>query len=557
MFSSLRLRLLALCVLTMAIAVALAAAAIPVRDRFVADLSATRMIGIALRNHTFADMVHDGLRGDVHAALLAAETGAPRSQVEGDFAARAETFRRAVAANGALALPPDAAEAVAAVAAPLQAHAEAAEQLIALAYADRARALAALPDFERRSRMLAGAMKLAGDRLQVAAAAIEGEAARFGRLAGMVAWFGLSVVAICFLALVAFALFGLMRPLARIEETMLELAEDRTDVAVPFTGRNDEIGRMAAAIEIFKASTADRIRLEREREEEKGRAAARSRAETLRFADHFEREVGVIVGSVSEAARQLEAAARTLTASSEATSSRLAAVAAASEQASANVRSVAAATEELSSSVWEITQQVVSSSTMATSAAAEAVETSAKVKHLTEAARKIGNILGLSQDIAEQTNLLALNATIEAARAGEAGRGFAVVAAEVKNLATQTARATTEIGQHIAAIQTSTRDSADAIGSVTEAIQELNAIATAIAAAVEEQGATTNGIARNVQDVSLGTTEVSSNIAAVTDAASEANAAAHRVLSFATDLSGQSARLRDQAARFLDSVRAA
>jgi methyl-accepting chemotaxis protein len=557
MFSSLRLRLLALCVLTMAIAVALAAAAIPVRDRFVADLSATRMIGIALRNHTFADMVHDGLRGDVHAALLAAETGAPRSQVEGDFAARAETFRRAVAANGALALPPDAAEAVAAVAAPLQAHAEAAEQLIALAYADRARALAALPDFERRSRMLAGAMKLAGDRLQVAAAAIEGEAARFGRLAGMVAWFGLSVVAICFLALVAFALFGLMRPLARIEETMLELAEDRTDVAVPFTGRNDEIGRMAAAIEIFKASTADRIRLEREREEEKGRAAARSRAETLRFADHFEREVGVIVGSVSEAARQLEAAARTLTASSEATSSRLAAVAAASEQASANVRSVAAATEELSSSVWEITQQVVSSSTMATSAAAEAVETSAKVKHLTEAARKIGNILGLIQDIAEQTNLLALNATIEAARAGEAGRGFAVVAAEVKNLATQTARATTEIGQHIAAIQTSTRDSADAIGSVTEAIQELNAIATAIAAAVEEQGATTNGIARNVQDVSLGTTEVSSNIAAVTDAASEANAAAHRVLSFATDLSGHSERLRDQAARFLDSVRAA
>ena len=231
-----------------------------------------------------------------------------------------------------------------------------------------------------------------------------------------------------------------------------------------------------------------------------------------------------------------------------------AAVAAASEQASANVGMVAAAAEELASSVDEIGRQVSQSTEISREAQDRASGTVTQVRTMADTAQRIGDIVALIEQIADQTNLLALNATIEAARAGEAGKGFAVVAAEVKNLADQTAKATTEISGQIADIQAATAGSAESITGVAETISNLAGIASAIAAAVEEQGSATQEIARNVQQASAGTHEVSQSIDGVRDSAERSSDAANRVQSSAERLARESDALKGAVDDFLAAI---
>jgi methyl-accepting chemotaxis protein len=229
----------------------------------------------------------------------------------------------------------------------------------------------------------------------------------------------------------------------------------------------------------------------------------------------------------------------------------------AAEQASANVQTVAASAEELSSSISEIGRQVTQSATIAGRAVEDARRTDEVVQSLAAGAQKIGEVVTLIQDIAGQTNLLALNATIEAARAGEAGKGFAVVASEVKSLATQTAKATEEIGTQIGQIQGATKDAVAAIQGIGSIIAEISGIASTIASAVEQQSAATQEIARNVQQAAQGTQQVTENISGVKEAATSTGAAATQVLGAAGDLAKQSERLTAEVNNFLVGVRAA
>jgi methyl-accepting chemotaxis protein len=347
------------------------------------------------------------------------------------------------------------------------------------------------------------------------------------------------------------------RPIAAMTEAMRELSTGNLQIAVPGTERRDEIGEMAGAVEIFKANAIERQRLEAEAKETERRVAAQRRADMHKLADQFEAAVGDIVQTVSSASAQLEGAASALTQNAKSTQQLAGSVAAASEQASANVQSVAGATEELSTSVGEISQQVQQSSTIANQAVQQADKTDSRIAQLSQAAQKIGDVVKLITAVAEQTNLLALNATIEAARAGEAGRGFAVVAQEVKALAAQTARATDEIGTHIAGMQAATQEAVGSIREIGSTISRISEIAGGIAAAVEEQGAATREISRNVQQAAQGTDQVAGDIGHVNRGAGETGSASAQVLAAAQSLSSQSGHLKQEVAKFLETVRAA
>jgi methyl-accepting chemotaxis protein len=356
------------------------------------------------------------------------------------------------------------------------------------------------------------------------------------------------------------AVFGAIsigRPIRRIGEVLIQLADGNKNVDVPYTIRGDEIGDNARAAEAFKEKLIRIEQMEVKQKQEERQAAEQRKTEMQKLANEFQGAIGAIVDTVSSASTELEAAAGTLTQTAETTEHLSTTVAAASEKASDNVNSVAAASEELASSVNEIARQVQQSSKIASEAVKQAEKTNARITELSQAGGRIGDVIKLITGIAEQTNLLALNATIEAARAGDAGKGFAVVAHEVKALAGQTAKATDEISAQIADMQAVTEDSVSAIKEIGGTIAHISEIASAIAAAVEEQGATTQEISRNVQQAARGSAEVAANITNVNRGASETGSASSQVLRSAQSLSSESNRLKLEVDRFLTSVRAA
>ncbi|WP_456684441.1 methyl-accepting chemotaxis protein [Bradyrhizobium sp. P5_C11_2] len=371
------------------------------------------------------------------------------------------------------------------------------------------------------------------------------------------AYVAMAVALLASLGAALFSLFGIARPIERMTSAMGVLASGDATIAVPSVGRQDEIGAMASAVQVFKDNLIRTRQLEAETALARASAEEQRKAGMRQMADGFEQAVGGIVGMVSSSATELQATAQTMTATATQTASQSTTVAAAAEEAASNVNTVAAAAEELGSSVQEIGRQVTGSAQLARTAVDEASQTAALVQELSGAVARIGDVVGLISTIAGQTNLLALNATIEAARAGEAGKGFAVVASEVKELANQTAKATEEISGQIARIQGSTGQAVSAIGSISARIQEISSVATSIAAAVEEQGAATQEIVRNVAQAAQGTGEVTSNIAGVAGAAEETGAAASQVLGAASELSRQSEQLAAEMSRFLATVRAA
>jgi methyl-accepting chemotaxis protein len=265
----------------------------------------------------------------------------------------------------------------------------------------------------------------------------------------------------------------------------------------------------------------------------------------------------VIITSLSSASSQLESTARALSDNAGNTTRLASVVASASEDASNNVQSVASATEELASSVREISTQVQESNRIAASAVKQADETDARINALSQAANRIGDVIKLITSVAEQTNLLALNATIEAARAGEAGRGFAVVAQEVKALASQTAKATDEIGVQIAGMQTATQEAVGSIKMISSTIGKISEITTAISAAIEEQGAATQEISGNIQRTANGTSQVAGTIAEVSHGANQTGAASSQLLSSARQLSESTTSLQAEIDGFLKSIAAA
>jgi methyl-accepting chemotaxis protein len=208
-----------------------------------------------------------------------------------------------------------------------------------------------------------------------------------------------------------------------------------------------------------------------------------------------------------------------------------------------NVDKTAAATEELSASIAEVHSQATRSAGIAHEAVSGAARTNATMRSLHEAVEKVGSVVGLISDVAAQTNLLALNATIEAARAGEAGRGFAVVASEVKALATQTSKATEEIGRQIGVIQEATRRSVEEIAGAGRTISDIAAIAEAVAGSVDQQALATASIAESATSAAATANTVAEALDSVGEIIRRTQEAAKAVLDFSRALEGRTGEL--------------
>jgi methyl-accepting chemotaxis protein len=343
-------------------------------------------------------------------------------------------------------------------------------------------------------------------------------------------------------------------PIKALANSMRRLADGDFNVEIDADSR-DEIGDMARAVAVFReVGIAKRDADTRTGEDTERRMASARQLSTL--ATDFDGQAKSALREVEIAAGALQRASEGLDETANLTASMVDDVASSATETSANVQTVASAAEELAASIHEISQQVAESSRIASGAVDEAERTTSQVRALADAAQQIGDVVALINEIASQTNLLALNATIEAARAGEAGRGFAVVASEVKQLAGQTAKATTDIARHIAGIQTATEQSVAAISTISETIRRIDSIGTGIAASVEEQGSATQEIARSVAQAADGARHVIDRIAGLEAAAAKARDLAGNVLGASGAVNKNCGTLKGSVVEFLNGVRA-
>jgi methyl-accepting chemotaxis protein len=349
---------------------------------------------------------------------------------------------------------------------------------------------------------------------------------------------------------------NILRRMRALQSSMKVLSSGDLESQIYHSGQHDEIAEMSDSLQVFRESMIAARALSADQDKDRAAKAERASRMEARIAE-FESTVRSALDNLASSANSMQSTAQSMSATADQSSALVSAVASAAEETSVNVQTVSSGTEQLSSSIAEIGRQVVNSAEIARKAVNEASTTDTTMQGLADNAARISVVVDLIQTIASQTNLLALNATIEAARAGEAGRGFAVVASEVKSLANQTAKATDEIRQQIASMQTVTHSAVGAIRNISTTITEINEVTAAIAAAVEEQGAATREIARNIQHAAGGTSEVSSNIVGVSNASSEAGAAAGEVLSSSDALRREADVLRAEIDAFLENIRAA
>ena len=472
-----------------------------------------------LANHLTGDMMHDALRADVLAVLLA-ENPQDLATNTAAIEEHAATFVQMQDENQELAANPALVSALAEARPALTAYIEQARLIADLAAIDRGRAKAGLPSFVQAFDALAVSQEQLTTQIdahnQRTAELAREQATVGGRVllgAGLVALLlmlglGLSVVR------------SVTAPVGRVQRRLELLAGG--DLSTPaVTWDRDEVGDMGRALQRAQES------------------------------------LGATIGAVADNATQLAAAAEemsvtagSIAVSAEESCAQSGVVSAAAEQVSVNIATVATGAEEMGASIREIAQNANEAAQVGSSAVSIADATNATVTRLGDSSREIGDVVKAITSIAEQTNLLALNATIEAARAGEAGKGFAVVANEVKELAQETAKATEDIGRRVQAIQADTAGAVTAIAEISSVIARMNDFQTSIASAVEEQTATTSEMSRNVSQASLGSTEIAQNIIGIATAAQATSSGVQETHRAAGELARMSAQMQTLVASF-------
>jgi len=384
---------------------------------------------------------------------------------------------------------------------------------------------------ENLTEAVDGAMELYETHLAQARQKVAAEVASYeaaSAAADTMTYANLGLVLVALACAGWFVMQAIILPLGSFARAVGRLAEGDYGIELSESRRSDEIGELAGAITVLRDGAAQREELvAKQKAEDENRIERMRNRETL--VNTFRSGVSELIVDVTGTMTKLEDTATVLNGVADDTTAHAKGAASASGSAQSHVEAVASAAEELSASIEEINQRVASTTAVVTEAAETTEVTNGKVAALSAAAQEIGEVVQLISTIAEQTNLLALNATIEAARAGEAGKGFAVVASEVKELATQTAKATESITQQIAAIQDATGDAARSIHQITEIMGNVTAETTAIASAVTQQSAATSEIARGVNEASTSTQNANLSVSGMEENAARSKNAAGEV----------------------------
>lgn len=506
-----------------------------------------------MQRHMQADMMHDGIRGNVYSAIVASTTGNDDllKSSRDEILEMSDKFVESVQDNSKADIPAAIHDQFEVIQKSVAAYADYSRQLSANA-GDAGKVAAMLPEFSRLFGVLEEDQGKATEMILAWSEELHSSS-------NLLESFLYSVLVLQFILVIIVPLYegrALFAPMEDMSNLMSDLAAGDTSRQVPYLSRRDEIGTMAHAIDIFRSNA---IKIEQMTEEKNAQlvAAEERRAAMDRTAENFNALMKDVSGRLGMMASQMNESAGMVAQVASETTERSLSVAKISGEAADSSAQVASAAEELSASIKEISLQTQNSDSIASDAGKTALQAQENIQSLKHKSDSISQIIELIGSIADQINLLALNATIESARAGEAGKGFAVVAGEVKNLANQVAKAAEQISAQVADIQLATSASVDTVQKIITVISQISNSTTTVAAAVEEQSAVTTDIADNVLRTSNGVQNITREIDYVKEGARKTGSAVQGIQESTAEISAQAKLLNEKIEDFLTSIHAA
>lgn len=514
-----------------------------------------RIIANVTHRHMEADMMHDAMRSDAFAVLLALkenDTNALES-AKTDLESHYENFKKNLEENKAEQLPEEIKSLFDVAFIALEDYYK---SVSALLNSNEQNLYSLRKSFEEKFESMEKENGLISDKISEWVQIEEDNSIKDSASLKIYSLFLSSLAIILSLFVPFYAWRAIFAPQSKMIKVMQEIAAEKTDIEIPSLEKQDEIGDMARAIRVFKENAIEKKCLEESRKIAESKTAEDEKHKAMiDLASRFEERVQGMIQSVAAAATELSQTAESMESNVNDVDSKSKDASLSSGRTSQNVATVASASEEMSASVKEISSQVIKSTQVVNDAVRKADAAELSAKSLETASNDIGNVVKLIRDIAEQINLLALNATIESARAGEAGKGFAVVASEVKNLSNQATKATEDISTQIESVQAISAEVFGALNAIKSAVDKVNEYSGGISAAVEEQSATTAEIARNMVVASKGTQEVSDNIKDISDIASVAKDSSMQMLDASRMLSREAEQLSAAVSGFLSEIR--